>query len=68
MPYSYKEFERKLIKLWFKAVRQKWSHVIFSNWIKSFPVPKHGWKDISVWVENKIIKNLWITKIEFKQK
>lgn len=66
MPYSYKEVEKRLILLWFKVVRQNGSHVLFSNWDKIFPVPKHWWKSISVWVENKIIKNLWISKEEFK--
>jgi len=68
MPYNYKEIEKKLLKLWFKVVRQKWSHVIFSNWVKIFPVPKHWWKEISTGVENKIIKILWISKDEFKEK
>ena len=67
MPYSYKEIEKRLISLWYESVRQNGSHVIFSNRVKTFPVPKHGWKDISHGVESKIIKNLWMTKIEFKK-
>ena len=66
MPYSYKEIEKRLLILGYKIVRQKWSHVIFTNWRIIFPVPKHWWMNISPWVENKIIKNLWITKSEFK--
>jgi predicted RNA binding protein YcfA (HicA-like mRNA interferase family) len=66
MPYNFKEINKRLLKLWYKIVRQNWSHVIFSNWIKTIPVPNHPWKDISPWVENKIIKNTWISKIEFK--
>jgi len=66
MPYSYKEIEKRLLKLWYKIVRQNWSHVIFCKWDMLFPVPKHSWKDISVWIENKIIKNIWISKEDFK--
>ncbi len=66
MPYKYKDIEKRLIKLWYKIVRQNWSHVIFSNWLKTLPVPKHWSKDISPWVENKIIKILWLTKQNFK--
>lgn len=65
MPYSYKEIEKRLIMLGYQIVRQNWSHVIFTNWKLIFPVPKHWWKDISLWVENKIIKNLWISKDDF---
>jgi len=67
MPYKYREIEKKLLKLWFKIVRQNWSHVIFNNWSLTFPVPNHWWKDISLWVENKIIKLLWETKESFKK-
>jgi len=66
MPYSYKEIEKRLFLLWYIIVRQKWSHVIFTNWKIAFPVPKHGWVDISPWVESKIIKNIWISKNDFK--
>ena len=66
MPYNYSDIEKRLLKLWFKNVRQNWSHVIFSDWKTSFPVPKHGNKDISIWVENKIIKNIGFTKEDFK--
>ena len=66
MPYSYSDIEKRLLKLWYKVVRQNGSHVIFSDCKISFPVPKHWNKDISIWVENKIIKNLWLTKEGFK--
>jgi predicted RNA binding protein YcfA (HicA-like mRNA interferase family) len=66
MPYKYREVEKRLLKLWYLIVRQNWSHVIFSNWINVLPVPNHWWKDLSPWVESKIIKNLWLTKVEFK--
>jgi len=66
MPYKYKEIEKRLLSLWFKIVRQNWSHVLFSKWTLTFPVPKHWWKDISPWVENKIIKLLTLTKEQFK--
>jgi predicted RNA binding protein YcfA (HicA-like mRNA interferase family) len=66
MPYKYKEIEKRLLILWFKIIRQNWSHILFSKWNMTFPVPKHWWKDISPWVENKIIKLSWETKISFK--
>lgn len=67
MPYSFDDIKKKLSKLWFKIVRQKWSHVIFSDWYKTFPVPKHGSRDISPWVEKKIIENIWISKKDFQE-
>ncbi|MBE8189912.1 MAG: type II toxin-antitoxin system HicA family toxin, partial [Candidatus Thioglobus sp.] len=39
MPFKYREFERKLAKLGYKIVRQKGSHVIFSDAKNTFPVP-----------------------------
>jgi predicted RNA binding protein YcfA (HicA-like mRNA interferase family) len=66
MPYSYKDIKKRLYVLWYKVVRQNGSHVIFSNGVKVFPVPKHWGRDISPWVENKIMKNLGITKEQFK--
>jgi len=67
MPYKYKEIEKRLLKLWFKIVRQKWSHVLFTKWWLTFPVPNHWWKDISNWVENKITKLVWETKESFRK-
>ncbi len=67
MPYSFKEIEKRLTFLWYKIVRQNWSHVLFSNWEKVFPVPKHSNKNISNWVESKIIKIIWLSKEDFKQ-
>ena len=66
MPYNFKEIEKRLLKLWYKIIRQNGSHVLFCKWNIIFPVPKHASKEISIWVENKIIKNIWITKDEFK--
>lgn len=66
MPYNYKDFEKRLFLLWYNIVRQNWSHVLFSNWKLIFPVPKHWDKDISIWVENKIMKNIWLSAEEFK--
>ena len=66
MPYNFNDVEKRLLKLWYEIVRQNWSHVIFSNWNITIPVPKHSNKDISIWVENKIIKNLWVNKNDFK--
>ncbi len=66
MPYKFNDIKKRLNKLWFQIVRQKWSHVIFSNWKTTFPIPNHWWQDISNWVENKIISLLNISKKEFK--
>ncbi|HBD28892.1 MAG TPA: type II toxin-antitoxin system HicA family toxin [Candidatus Lambdaproteobacteria bacterium] len=40
MPFKYREIERNLKKMGFQVVRQKGSHVIFSNGRDTFPVPK----------------------------
>ena len=58
MPFKYREFERKLIKMGYKVVRQKGSHVIFSDGKNTFPVPNHGSKDISPGVEMQLLKIL----------
>ncbi len=65
MPYNYNEIAKKLKKLWYREVRQKWSHVIFSNWKTTFPVPSHWWKQISNGVEKQILKLLKMSKDEF---
>ena len=66
MPYNFKEIKKRLLQLGYEIVRQNGSHVIFCKWNSIFPVPNHPWKDISIWVENKIIKNIGISKGEFK--
>ena len=48
-------------------VRQKGSHVLFSNEKLIFPVSNHGGKDISIWVEKKVLKLLWISADDFKK-
>jgi predicted RNA binding protein YcfA (HicA-like mRNA interferase family) len=58
MPYKYKEIEKRLRKLGYKIVRQKGSHVLFSNGSNTFPVPNHAGKDISPGVERQILKLL----------
>jgi predicted RNA binding protein YcfA (HicA-like mRNA interferase family) len=67
MPYSYQDFSRRLKKLGFEVVPEgKGSHVIFSDGKTSFPLPKHGGKDISKGVEKKILKEIGISSFEFK--
>ena len=66
MPYKFKEIEKRLRKLGYKVVRQKGSHVLFSNGETIFPVPNHGGKDISPGVERQIVKSVELTKEEFK--
>ncbi len=67
MPFKYREFERKLIKLGYRVVRQKGSHVIFSDGKNTFPVPNHGSKDISPGVEKQLLKILGLTVNEFRK-
>jgi len=67
MPYKFIEINNKLKKLWFDIVRQKWSHVIFSNWKTTFPVPNHGSKDISPGVESKILSFVNMKRKEFDE-
>jgi predicted RNA binding protein YcfA (HicA-like mRNA interferase family) len=66
MPFKYREIEKKLIRVGFQAVRQKGSHVIFSNGRDTFPVPKHGSNDISPGVERQLLKILSMTRDEFR--
>ena len=53
MPLKYREIEKRLLKTGYRIVRQKGSHVIFSNGKDTFPVPKHGSRDISPGVERR---------------
>lgn len=66
MPFKYREIEAKLRRLGFNIVRQKGSHVIFSNGKFIFPVPNHGSKDISPGIEKQILKILSLTIEEFR--
>jgi len=50
----------------YKIVRQKGSHVIFSDGKNTFPVPKHSSKDISPGVERQLLKILDLTIAEFR--
>ncbi len=67
MPYKYRDIERRLLKLGYKIVRQKGSHVLFSNGATTFPVPRHGGRDISPGVERQILKLLRISKDAFRE-
>jgi mRNA interferase HicA len=66
MPFKYREIEIKLIKIGYRIVRQKGSHLIFSNGKVTFPVPNHGSKDVSPGVERQILKVLDLTIDEFR--
>ncbi len=66
MPYSFQEIKRKLLKLGFVIVRQKWSHVLFANDKIVFPIPNHAGKDISIGIEQKLYKLLDIDKQTFR--
>jgi len=66
MPFNYREIERKLLKMGYKVVRRKGSHVIFSDGKNTFPVPNHGSKTISPGVEKQLLKILSISVDEFR--
>jgi len=67
MPFKYREFEKRLTKIGYRVVRQKGSHVIFSDGKNTFPVPNHGSKDISPSVERQLLKILDLTINEFRK-
>lgn len=50
----------------YTIVRQKGSHVIFSDGKNTFPVPDHGSKDISPGVEKQVLKILGMSVDEFR--
>jgi len=50
----------------YRIVRQKGSHVIFSDGKNTFPVPNHGSKDISPGVERQLLTILSMSADEFK--
>jgi len=66
MPFKYIDIKKRLLKLGFLIKRQKESHVLFVKGSIIFPVPRHGGKDISPGVENKILSILKINRKEFK--
>ncbi len=66
MPFKYREIEKRLKKIGYRIVRQKGSHVIFSDEKNTFPVPNHGSKDISPGVERQLLIILNLTLEEFR--
>ena len=66
MPFRYREVESRLLKMGYNIVRQKGSHVMFSDGKNTFPVPNHGAKDISPGVEKQVLKILGLTAAEFR--
>jgi len=50
----------------YRVVRQKGSHVIFSDGKNTFPAPNHGSKDISPGVERQLLKILSMSVDEFR--
>jgi len=60
------EIEKRLIKMGYRVVRQKGSHVIFSDGKNTFPAPNHGSKDISPGVERQLLKILSMSVDEFR--
>ena len=66
MPFKYREIEKRLLKMGYRVVRQKGSHVIFSDGKNTFPVPDHGSKDISPGVERQLLSILRMSADEFR--
>ena len=66
MPFKYREIEKRLSKLNYKIVRQRGSHVIFTDGENTFPVPNHGSRDISLGVEKRLLKMLGLSADEFR--
>lgn len=66
MPFKYRGIEKRLMKMGYRVVRQKGSHVIFSDGKNTFPVPNHGSKDISPGVERQLLKILSMSADEFR--
>ena len=66
MPFKYREIEKRLLKMGYRVVRQKGSHVIFSDGENTFPVPDHGSKDISPGVERQLLSILRMSADEFR--
>lgn len=66
MPFKYREIEKRLMKMGYRVVRKKGSHVIFSDGKNTFPVPDYGSKDISPGVERQLLKILSMSVDEFR--
>ena len=66
---KYKDFEKALIRLNYKMVRQNGSHVLFkNNEGKIIVIPNHKGKNIKEGLAHKIItKEIKITIEEFKK-
>ena len=68
VPISPKDLERKLIKLGFKPVRQRGSHVFYRHPDgRSTTIPFHGNYDIGPVLLSKILKEIKISREEFEQ-
>ena len=66
MPFKYREIEKRLSKLNYRIVRQRGSHVIFTDGKNTFSVPNHGSRDISLGVEKQLLKILGLSAEEFR--
>ena len=66
MPFKYREIEKRLSKLNYRIVRQRGSHVIFTDGQNTFSVPNHGSRDISLGVEKRLLKMLGLSADEFR--
>jgi predicted RNA binding protein YcfA (HicA-like mRNA interferase family) len=65
-PISPKDLEKKLLKLGFKPIRQKGSHVFYRHADgRSTTIPFHGNYEIGPVLLNKIMKEIKISREEF---
>jgi len=68
VPISPKDLEKKLMKLGFKSIRQKGSHVFYRHTDgRTTTIPFHGNYEIGPVLLNKILKEIKITREEFSK-
>lgn len=68
IPISPKNLEKKIIKLGFRPIRQKGSHVFYRHPdSRTTTIPFHGNHDIGPVLLSKILKEIKISREEFNQ-
>lgn len=53
---KFREIEKILYSLGFRLLRSRGNHYIFSNGIKTFPVPNNNGKDVNRMLTRRILK------------
>ncbi len=67
-PISPKNLEKKIIKLGFRAIRQKGSHVFYRHQDgRTTSIPFHGNYEIGPVLLSKILKEIKVKREEFNQ-